>query len=883
MKQNKRKRTIKRSLLSSAILGALGSAQAATINVTGACNLVDAIEAANTDAVVGSCTAGSGADVIQVVTANSSITISTIFEPASGAPGSVGLPMIDSNITLEGNGLTVNGNNIADNFRLFHVQSTGDLTLRDTTVTNADDGYGIGSGLFSEGRVTIENSTFVGNNSALFLVDGYGNEINNSVIRHNTNTSNYSAGLQTYFVGLSINNSSFFDNQHGNNSNRGGPNLSGAASLFQSDVTISNSTISGNKSVYGAGIIVNSVPPPPVPPTYGRFTDSPMRGVVTSQTTITNSTISQNESYIASGILQFGYDSYLTLQGSIVAGNVIRGSGYAENGYLFNPGGVTVDANNIIGDGGESKFSGLILGASDSSFSGYAEDNLYPLSLTNGQFVHPLHDGSVAIDGNDVSCFGSLFDQEGKARGIDGDDNGSFICDIGAFEHSLVIEADGAPCTLSNAILSANTNSSVGGCQTGNGHDIISLPVDSVQNQAVPQYYLIGNPNLGFGLPAIETAITIEGNGSTIARDPGAVDNFDVVAVGNGGQLNLMDTQISGANGGVSAITTFYGNVNLVNSTISGNDSGGMADLVSINSSVLNSTFENNQQISGVYSGNYGVLSSVQSIGFELQSSTISNNQLYLAALDLRYTSMNFVENATISGNTAQLVGGLFISNNNGLPSKISHTTITGNEGSFTGGIYATIIAPDQASISNSIISGNTQVAPSPVTPTSSSQPSGRLIQNPAWEGIGAGTITNIAGPTTPHEINSNTPYLTLDDNNIIGQNGDPGVVGAILGASDVTPMGPTSAVIDSLADNGGLTQNHEPVAGGLAVDGSTFFSCRAGTDQNNRIRPWDGDGNGSEVCDVGAVEFGSITESDLIFKDGFDPTIIIRRTFAKE
>ena len=43
---------MKKSALSGAILWALGTAQAATINVTGSCTLIDAIEAANTDTAV---------------------------------------------------------------------------------------------------------------------------------------------------------------------------------------------------------------------------------------------------------------------------------------------------------------------------------------------------------------------------------------------------------------------------------------------------------------------------------------------------------------------------------------------------------------------------------------------------------------------------------------------------------------------------------------------------------------------------------------------------------------------------------------------------------------------------------------------------------------
>ena len=254
--KKKQQKTLQRSTLTASILAAMGSAHAATINVVDSCTLVDAIQAANTDAVVGSCTAGLGDDVIQVVTPDSNITISTVFSPSAVGPGNTGLPTITSNVTIEGNGMTLQSANYAvDNFRLLEVGPMGDLTLRDATVQNADDGYGVGSGLMSDGgRVTIENSTFALNNGAIYLTNSLNNEINNSVIRHNTQTGGNAAGLTTYFAGVEINSSSIVRNKHTSADYfRGISTIAGGMGLVHSDVTISNSTVSGNESFYGAG------------------------------------------------------------------------------------------------------------------------------------------------------------------------------------------------------------------------------------------------------------------------------------------------------------------------------------------------------------------------------------------------------------------------------------------------------------------------------------------------------------------------------------------------------------------------------------------------------------------------------------------------------
>ena len=68
-----------------------------------------------------------------------------------------------------------------------------------------------------------------------------------------------------------------------------------------------------------------------------------------------------------------------------------------------------------------------------------------------------------------------------------------------------------------------------------------------------------------------------------------------------------------------------------------------------------------------------------------------------------------------------------------------------------------------------------------------------------------------------------------------------------------------------ALAHNGGFTPTVALVAGAAAIDAGTNGGCPA-TDQRGAVRPFDGDGDGVAVCDVGAFEFGVI-----IFADGFE------------
>jgi hypothetical protein len=101
-------------------------------------------------------------------------------------------------------------------------------------------------------------------------------------------------------------------------------------------------------------------------------------------------------------------------------------------------------------------------------------------------------------------------------------------------------------CTLVDAITSANSNESTGGCPAGSapgddGADTIVLPTNSVQTLTAVNSNFNG-PN---GLPVITSEITIQGNGSIIRRDPGAAEfRILYVAIG-GGNLTLDKITVS--------------------------------------------------------------------------------------------------------------------------------------------------------------------------------------------------------------------------------------------------------------------------------------------------------------------------------------------------
>ena len=204
-------------------------ALAATIAVGGPCTLVDAITAANTDAATGGCPAGQGADTI-VLPAGSTQTLTGVDNETYGPTG---LPVIRSTITIAGQGSTIVRDSGAPEFRLLAVDSTGELTLQETTVSGgvSDDG----GGMLNGGTLTVTDSTVSGN-GGLWLRRRHREQrhphVTNSTISGNSGF--YGGGIANSGT-LTLTSSTISDNvRHG-----GGIWNSGT-------LTLTNSTVSGN-------------------------------------------------------------------------------------------------------------------------------------------------------------------------------------------------------------------------------------------------------------------------------------------------------------------------------------------------------------------------------------------------------------------------------------------------------------------------------------------------------------------------------------------------------------------------------------------------------------------------------------------------------------
>lgn len=192
----------------------------ATIVVSGGCTLADAISSANTDSAVGSCAAGSGADIVRL-TSDLMLT--------------AGLPSVTTEISVEGGGFTVARDPVAPEFRFFRVNTGGKLTVSDATLTGGS--ADAGGAISNDGILTLVNSTLSNNSAGIFggaIYSGFYGKVN--IVDSSLIDNNSFGGLFSYASEITISGSTISGNS-----------FDGVVVFYGSDpVTITNSTISGN-------------------------------------------------------------------------------------------------------------------------------------------------------------------------------------------------------------------------------------------------------------------------------------------------------------------------------------------------------------------------------------------------------------------------------------------------------------------------------------------------------------------------------------------------------------------------------------------------------------------------------------------------------------
>ncbi len=215
--------------------------QAADIAVNSSCSLADAINTANADATSGGCAAGSGADTI-TLTGDVTLTAS--------------LPEIESEITIEGNGYTISGN---EQHQIFWVEETGALTIQNITLADgrgADDDdlfdkdFTVGGAIVNLGNITVSESAFNDNLAVDFGGAVYSYQGAKTIIKASSFTNN-STTLDSGGAIYNLGKAGISDSNFSNNSGR----RHGGAIYNGGEVSISNSIFTDNSTEWAGGAI----------------------------------------------------------------------------------------------------------------------------------------------------------------------------------------------------------------------------------------------------------------------------------------------------------------------------------------------------------------------------------------------------------------------------------------------------------------------------------------------------------------------------------------------------------------------------------------------------------------------------------------------------
>ena len=481
-------------------------AHAASIAVTttadavagdGLCSLREAVRAANTDAVMDACPAGSGNDTVVVPAGTYVLTVVGASENAS-ATGDLDLT---SNVVIQGagSGSTFIDGNHTD--RVFHILA-GSVAINDLTVQNGNAvGTDSGGGIAQDGGVGTLNRLVVVGNTAAFnsggidVCGGTSLTVNDSVIA--LNTAPVGGGSTGRGGGIGICDSGhLFLNSSVVRSNTAASHGGGLAQhVSPSTVTIRNSTITANISgTVGGGIESFSTLTIDSSAISNNYSAGETGGGVihTAGTfTLTNSTVSGNTTNGGGGALDLAASGGVGVLNAVTITNNtadLDGDGPEPSGFASSLGGgilnrgvagaVTVRNSIVAGNHRHTSnaecssfvtsLGGNVFGNSDCAAANVADvvaaPNLVALAA-NAPGTTPTHALCSGVAAPDASCGGAspalgfaataclAVDQRGVARPQGDTPN----CDSGAFESPLSIAPLPTACPAGSFSATGNT------------------------------------------------------------------------------------------------------------------------------------------------------------------------------------------------------------------------------------------------------------------------------------------------------------------------------------------------------------------------------------------------------------------------------------------
>lgn len=348
---------------------------------------------------------------------------------------------------------------------------------------------------------------------------------------------------------------------------------------------------------------------------------------------------------------------------------------------------------------------------------------------------------------------------------------------------------------------------------------------------AGPATTIIDGNNLDrvFNLPVAKTVVisglTIQ-NGANVSSGAGIFNNGGNLTLSN---IVIKENDSDQLNGNGGGLDSYAGVVMITESEIYNNyaqsNGGGIFNndgMMQIQNSAIFSNTTTSYHGGGI--GSTGTLA--------VDQTTIANNTAGLEGGGIYARGPLTLTNSTISGNYAPNIGGgLFITNTLSL----ENSTISGNSaGLYGGGIYNTV---------------------------TSTLASATIIQNSAAFGgnIYNNGLFSIKNSLIDASLSGNNCFGTITS---LGYNISSDGSCALSGTGDQNSVDP---LLGPLQDNGGSTFTHALPYTSPAIDSGNPAGCTdvlgnlLEFDQRGLFRHVDSDGNGSEICDVGAYEYSAV------------------------
>lgn len=398
---------------------------------------------------------------------------------------------------------------------------------------------------------------------------------------------------------------------------------------------------------------------------------------------------------------------------------------------------------------------------------------------------------------------------------------------------------------LTNSTVAGNEAAVIGGVGGGGGiynaaGGVVNL-IDSILDGNRAAGKVVGSVALGGGIynqsagvvnllgstVRKNTASTIAGPGSR--ADGGGIWNGGALTVQNGSWVGMAGAGNQAVQGG--GVFNAAGSTTLDGSTVSGNNAvrgGGIrneATLTVRNGSVIGGNAATAGDGGGIFNDHAVLMLSHSAVTGN--SSTGEGGGVYSEG-DFGGATLT-LDGATISGNTAERGGGLYLYYSS---AAAANSTLSGNQAAASGGGIGTLSDnPRTIDLVHCSIAAN----------TAGTRGGGMFLETAFTVNLFATLVAgNDAGGNGPDILG----VIHSRDYNLIQNTSDTIISGST--AHTVTGEEPR---LGPLADNGGATYTHALLAGSPAIDVIPLSVCTLAEDQRGVSRPQ------GAACDIGAYE----------------------------